>query len=122
MSKRDNKEKGRQNKFNKILTLCLVGRCNDEVKDEHTRKSHFCILVRDESNGYKRGCLGAWLHLGFEGHFQFSNKESLQGFEQKDDRAGLMSEASSGYAKINQGASFGDSVSIQMKISGFLVE
>lgn len=48
--------------------------------------------------------------------------ESLQGFEQKDDRTGLMSEASSGYAKIDQGASFGDSVSIQMKISGFLVE
>lgn len=31
MSKRDNKEKGRLNKFNKILTLCLVGRFNDEV-------------------------------------------------------------------------------------------
>lgn len=59
MSKRDNKEKGRPNKFNNILTLCLVGRFNDEVKDEPTRKSHFCILVRDESNGYQRGYLGA---------------------------------------------------------------
>lgn len=59
MSKRDNKEIGRQTKFSKIRTLCSVGRFNDEVKYESARRSHFCMLVRDKSNGYKKGNLGA---------------------------------------------------------------
>lgn len=78
----------------------------------------------------RKATLGLDSTLGFGGHFQFSNMELLQGFEQKDDMAGeqkdgmagLMSEASFWLCKDRAWSLLWGSVSIQMKTSGFLVE